>query len=165
MVKHTSDHRMSVLANPRHEAFAQAVASGKSATEAYAVAGFKPHQQNASRLMLNDVVRARVAEIQALGVERALVSIESLTDELEVARVQAMASGRYAAAVSAILGKAKLHNLLKADSTSPQSTGLFTFDGSMLDDLTDDEMDLLERVALRIGLMVQSDQMKPRKVH
>ncbi|MBE0563568.1 MAG: terminase small subunit [Ochrobactrum anthropi] len=62
---------MAVLRNAKHEAFAQAVAKGKSATEAYTDAGFKPHQQNASRLMLNDVVKTRVEEIKARVAEKA----------------------------------------------------------------------------------------------
>lgn len=62
---------MPVLRNAKHEAFAQAVAAGKSATEAYAEAGFKSHQQNASRLMLNDVVKARVVEIKNRVAEKA----------------------------------------------------------------------------------------------
>lgn len=78
---------MPVLKNAKHEAFAQAVATGKSATEAYADAGFKPHQQNASRLMLNDVVKARVAEIKNRVAEKAewsaadrLLSLKAIHD-------------------------------------------------------------------------------------
>ncbi|WP_455872862.1 hypothetical protein [Rhizobium yanglingense] len=41
---------MPVLKNARHEKFAQALAKGKTATEAYAEAGFKPHDGNAARL-------------------------------------------------------------------------------------------------------------------
>jgi phage terminase small subunit len=62
---------MPVLRNAKYEAFAQAVAKGKSATEAYEEAGFKPHRQNAARLMTNDDVRKRVEEIQARVAEKA----------------------------------------------------------------------------------------------
>lgn len=62
---------MAVLTNPRHEAFAQALAKGMSQEDAYAEAGFKPHRQNASRLMTNDDVRQRVGEIQARVAEKA----------------------------------------------------------------------------------------------
>ncbi|UXN64423.1 terminase [Phyllobacterium sp. A18/5-2] len=104
---------MPVLKNPRHEKFAQAVVEGKSAAEAYADAGFKPQRQNAARLMTNDDVVARVKELQAEGAERTLVSIESLTNELEEARRLAMADEKGAsAAVAAVMGKAKLHGLL-----------------------------------------------------
>ena len=104
---------MPVLKNPRHEKFAQAVVEGKSAAEAYADAGFKQQRQNASRLMTNDDVVARIKELQAEGAERTLVSIESLTNELEEARRLAMADEKGAsAAVAAVMGKAKLHGLL-----------------------------------------------------
>jgi phage terminase small subunit len=104
---------MPVLKNPRHEKFAQAVVEGKSAAEAYADAGFKPQRQNAARLMTNDDVVARIKELQAEGAERTLVSIESLTNELEEARRLAMADEKGAsAAVAAVMGKAKLHGLL-----------------------------------------------------
>lgn len=62
---------MPVLRNAKYEAFAQAVAKGKTATEAYEEAGFKPHRQNAARLMTNDDVRKRVEEIQARVSEKA----------------------------------------------------------------------------------------------
>lgn len=104
---------MPLLNNARHEKFAQAVAKGKSATEGYAEAGFKPQRQNAARLMTNDVIVARVKELQAEGAERTLVSIESLTNELEEARRLAMSDEKGAsAAVAAVMGKAKLHGLL-----------------------------------------------------
>jgi phage terminase small subunit len=41
---------MGTLANQRHERFAQALAQGKSATEAYALAGYKANDGNASRM-------------------------------------------------------------------------------------------------------------------
>jgi phage terminase small subunit len=37
---------MPVLKNARHEKFAQALAKGKSATDAYNEAGFKPHRHS-----------------------------------------------------------------------------------------------------------------------
>lgn len=104
---------MPVLKNARHEAFAQGLAKGKTSDEAYADAGFKPNRGNATRLKANESVSDRVKELQAQGAERALVSIESLTEELEEARRLAMADEKGAsAAVAAVMGKAKLHGLL-----------------------------------------------------
>lgn len=54
---------MPVLRNNKHEAFAQALAGGKSATEAYAIAGFSPNRQNAARLTTKDDVKKRVEEL------------------------------------------------------------------------------------------------------
>jgi phage terminase small subunit len=52
-----------LLRNARQEQFAQAVVSGKSATEAYKLAGYsaKDADVNGPRLMGNDRVAARIA--------------------------------------------------------------------------------------------------------
>ena len=42
---------MPPLGNPRHEKFVQGLFEGKSADEAYQLAGYKPHRQNAHRLI------------------------------------------------------------------------------------------------------------------
>jgi terminase small subunit-like protein len=57
---------MPALANPRHELFAQAVASGKSASEAYRQSGAtgKNADVHAARLMVNDGISKRVAELK-----------------------------------------------------------------------------------------------------
>ena len=62
---------MPILSNPKHEAFAQARATGKSADEAYAAAGFKPHRGNAHRLSTNESVKRRVSEIVGRTSEKA----------------------------------------------------------------------------------------------
>lgn len=62
---------MPVLRNSRHEAFAQALAKGKSADEAYQDAGFKPHRGNASRLSANESIEKRVEEIKTRVAEKA----------------------------------------------------------------------------------------------
>jgi phage terminase small subunit len=63
---------MPVLKNPRHELFAQYIALGKNATEAYATAGFSPGKdgnrsrgaaQSASRLLRGAAVRVRIDEL------------------------------------------------------------------------------------------------------
>lgn len=67
---------MPVLPNARHEAFAQALAKGKSADEAYQLAGFKANRGNASRLNANENIAARVAELQGMAAERVVVDRE-----------------------------------------------------------------------------------------
>lgn len=110
---------MPVLSNPRWEAFAQALAKGKTQEEAYEAAGYKPSRHHASRLATNGNVQARLAELQEKAAERALVTIESLTDELEEARLLAMKEGQPSAAAAAVMGKARLHGKLvdKAEVT------------------------------------------------
>ena len=80
---------MPILTNARHERFAQEVAKGKSATEAYATAGYREHRQNAARMMTNDAVQQRVAELQAVGARRTEITIGTLIDEAEEARLLA----------------------------------------------------------------------------
>ena len=92
---------MPALKNPRHEAFAQALARGMSAAAAYGQVGFKPHRANAATLARKKHISVRVAELQeeqlaihkqatAEAVANAKVTIESLIAEAEAARVKAM---------------------------------------------------------------------------
>jgi phage terminase small subunit len=62
---------MPVLKNARHEAFAQAIASGKTADEAYALAGYRPDRGHASRLAANGSIRARIEAIKAKAADKA----------------------------------------------------------------------------------------------
>lgn len=102
---------MPVLKNPRHEAFAQALAEQKTADEAFVIAGFKPSRGNASRLKAKDSVRARVAELLEKRSRKSDVTVESLARELDEAREIAIKEGQSAAAVSATMSKAKLFGL------------------------------------------------------
>lgn len=56
---------MPILDNPRYERFAQGLAAGKTADEAYTEAGYRPNRGNASTLKANQSIEARVAELQA----------------------------------------------------------------------------------------------------
>lgn len=62
---------MTVLTNGKHELFAQGLAKGLSASEAYEAAGYKPSRSAASRLSTNVNVVARAAEIQVRVSEKA----------------------------------------------------------------------------------------------
>lgn len=98
---------MPMLDNARHERFAQELAHGKSATEAYSAAGYKPHQQNASRMMSNDVVQKRVAELKSRVVEAVLLTKEWIIEQLIENAQLAKANDDFAPANKAIelLGK------------------------------------------------------------
>ena len=73
---------MPVLKNARHEAFAQALAKGKSADEAYAQAGYKPHRGNASTLRAKQNIVDRVAELQQKGADKASISVARVLQEM-----------------------------------------------------------------------------------
>jgi hypothetical protein len=103
---------MPILSNPRHEKFAQALAEGQSATEAYGFAGYAPNDGNAARMKGNDRVKERIAELQGQGAKRAVVTLESLIAEARDIQTKALAEGKYSAAVSALTVKAKLAGFL-----------------------------------------------------
>jgi hypothetical protein len=70
---------MPLLKNPRHERFAQLVASGKlSHAEAFRQAGYAETgaKEKASRLMTNDNVAARSAELRTQNAEQCQMSRE-----------------------------------------------------------------------------------------
>src|SRR3954469_8986555 len=77
---------MAARLNPRQEAFAQALAAGKSQAEAYALAGFKPDSANASALAQRPAVMARVAAIQAEQAETARKATELAAERLSIDR-------------------------------------------------------------------------------
>jgi hypothetical protein len=54
---------MPVLASPRHEAFAHALARGSSATAAYVEAGYKQNRHNAAALARKQHISTRVDEL------------------------------------------------------------------------------------------------------
>ena len=111
---------MAILTNPRHEAFAQALARGMSASAAYVEAGYKANRHNAAALAREEHIGTRVTELQeeqlaihqqatAAAAANKQVTIESLIAEAEAARAKAMSEkGGAAAAVSALTAKAKL---------------------------------------------------------
>jgi hypothetical protein len=111
---------MPILENPRHEAFAEALARGSSASAAYVEAGYKENRHNAATLARKQHISTRVDELQeeqlaihqqaaAEAAANAKVTLESLIAEAEAARSKAMEEkGGAAAAVSALIAKAKL---------------------------------------------------------
>jgi phage terminase small subunit len=62
---------MPVLKNARHEKFAQTLAKGKTADEAYVDAGYKPDRGHASRLAAKGNIQARVEEIKSRVADKA----------------------------------------------------------------------------------------------
>ena len=58
---------MPVLKNPRHERFAQLLASGKTATDAHEKVGFKRSRFNASHLAARPGIGARIQQITTVA--------------------------------------------------------------------------------------------------
>lgn len=103
---------MAVLKNPKHERFAQELAKGATADEAYQSAGYKPHRGNASTLRANQSILDRVSELQQKAAERAIVTIDDIARQLDDDRSFARQNGASSAAVAATMGKAKVLGLI-----------------------------------------------------
>lgn len=71
---------MAVLPNAKHERFAQELANGKTATEAYVAAGYKANRGNAATLKQDQSISNRVAEILA---ERENIHAQATADAIE----------------------------------------------------------------------------------
>jgi hypothetical protein len=101
-----------MLKNPRRERFAQLLASGKTATDAYEEAGYKRNDGNSSALAKKEEIKGRVTEIngerlareqkaEVIAAERCAVTKVSLIDDLREARKRALEANQISAYVNA----------------------------------------------------------------
>lgn len=103
---------------PKQEAFAQAVASGKSQSDAYRSA-YKVREttkaesvnQKASRLMAEVKVRARVEALRQPVVEAAQITLASHLERLRALSAAAEEGGQYSAAITAEVARGKASGL------------------------------------------------------
>lgn len=115
---------MPVLSNPKHERFAQELAKGKTADEAYQLAGYRANRGNAATLKAKQSVSDRVQEIAERVAMRVEVSLSSVTEALlriaDKAEALGDAPGLSVARASRV-DVAKLHGLVidkvKVDQT------------------------------------------------
>lgn len=135
---------MPALRNDKWELFAQGLAKGLTAEEAYSEAGYKPNRHNASRLKTNENVLRRVAELKDRSAKRVAVTVESLCMELEEARGIAISERQSSAAVSATMGKAKLFGLGVENRRLSGTVKVVTITAKDLEKLDPDELALLE---------------------
>ena len=61
---------MPLLKNPRHEAFCQHRAAGKTCNRSYKLAVHKPDRKHAARLATKGDIQARTREIQVEVIEK-----------------------------------------------------------------------------------------------
>lgn len=103
---------------PKQEKFCQKYIETGNASEAYRLAynakGMKTAtiHRNATALMDNNKVATRIEILQLRHQKRHDVTIDSITEELHESRLLATADRQHSAAISASLGKAKLHGLI-----------------------------------------------------
>ena len=97
---------MGPLPSPRHETFAQAVASGMSASKSYGLAYSRPPngatRASAARLLTNANVKRRIGELRLEAAEQAKASLQVLLPALEERARAFMAAGRMREAVSIV---------------------------------------------------------------
>lgn len=106
---------MPVLSNQRHERFAQELAKGKSASEAYVSAGYEESRSAASRLSANVNVQSRVSELKERAAVRAEISVANITDDLRRIAQKAENLGEapgFSVARAALMDAAKLNGLI-----------------------------------------------------
>src|SRR5262245_4675613 len=137
---------MPVLRNPRHEAFAQAIFNGivgakggaSSQAEAYRRAGYHVSNGNSARacasrlLTFANGIGERIEELQAQAAERVQESADKCVQELNQLRRDAHSDKAYGAAVAAVMGKAKILNLI-LDQPTPSNSVDFSSAKSMQD--------------------------------
>lgn len=106
---------MAALSNARHERFAQELAKGKSATEAYVLAGYEESRSAASRLSANVNVQARAAELKDRAAAKTELTVASITERLIKIADEAQALGEasgLAVARASMMDAAKLNGLI-----------------------------------------------------
>jgi hypothetical protein len=146
------------LPNHRRELFAQLLVQGFTEVEAYEKAGYKRHDGNACTLAKHPEVQVRLEEIRGdLAANplnrtfRSGVTAESLLEEAEAVRVQAMESGQLNAAVAAIKEKGVLSGK-RVERSEVGGPGEF-------DHLSDEELRAeIERECRRLGYIIDGSE-------
>jgi phage terminase small subunit len=117
------------LKNSRHEKFAQELAKGRAQHDAFMASGFKAKgaaaRVNASRLLTDANVAARVGELKDRAAEKAVVTAADIAQQLDEDRDFARTLKQASAAVSASMGKAKVLGLI-VDRANVEHGGLIT---------------------------------------
>jgi phage terminase small subunit len=114
---------MGALANARHERFAQELAKGKSATEAYAEAGYRPNSGNAATLKADQSISMRVAELieEQAGIARA--ATEKAAERLSIDREWVLAQ--------LVENANRAMQAVAVKSNDGSTTGEFKYEGSV----------------------------------
>lgn len=106
---------MPALTNAKHERFAQLIAEGKTATDAYVEAGYKANDGNAATLKGNQRIAARVAELLERAAARTEITVANITDRLLAIATKGEGKDEapmLAVARAALMDAAKLNGLI-----------------------------------------------------
>jgi phage terminase small subunit len=116
---------MPVLDNSRHEAFAQHLAKGLSASEAYTKAGYAESRSAASRLSTNVNISARVVELQTKSADRTVLTVAALTERLLAIAEKGESSDEaplLSVARASLMDAAKLNGLIVDKAITAQTS-------------------------------------------
>ncbi len=103
---------MPVLANAKHELFAQNRAKGMTQIDAFEASGFAPNIGHASRLASNPLVAERVTELLAEAATETITTIYDIARQLDEDREFARGLEAPGPAITATMSKAKVLGLL-----------------------------------------------------
>ena len=136
---------------PKQEKFCQVVVETGNYNEAYRQSYGKFNNMNPNSSKRQAVILSKIPEIaqeidrlREAARERHSVSVDTVTLELEDARMVAMESSNASAAVQASMGKAKLHGLLVDKQQIQGAEGVrfeMVIDGTSEDDKVQSEPD------------------------
>jgi hypothetical protein len=116
---------MPVLDNARHERFAQALAKGKTADQAYVAAGYSANRGNAARMNANESVQKRLLELKTKSAEKTGLTVASITERLLRIAEKGEASDEapmLTVARASLMDAAKLNGLVIDKSLSAQTS-------------------------------------------
>jgi hypothetical protein len=113
---------MPVLANHRHERFAELLAEGLPAAEAHQKAGYKPKRGNAAQLAKHPDIQARLKQINTKAAEAAGITLELLLADAKRIEDAAEAKGQYGAAATTLKLRAELSGnyVKRVEDVSPK---------------------------------------------
>lgn len=134
---------MPVLKNARHEKFAQAIAKGKTITEAYAEAGYKGNRKAASNLWTNVDIRNRVDEITGKVNERVIDKL-AITKERVAAELAKIAFLDIREAVR--WGRSPIDT--ESENASPNGLGIYPVELVPSDMISDEAAAAVSEVSL-----------------
>jgi hypothetical protein len=146
--QHMTSPSKSPLVSFRQERFARELAMGRSQGEAYTLSGYRlstvgARDANASRLLRNAKVAARVAELRAEAAASTAITVESLIREAADIQRAAAAAGNHSAAIAAVVTKAKLAGLWierKENKNTNFNTQVIDRRDVVINQLTDEEL-------------------------
>ena len=102
---------------PKQERFCLLIVKGETNSKAYDLAGYQTSSRrvtevNASKLLRSPSIQAKIAELQRYAAQKALINLESLTEDLLRLRERSVELEQMSAAISAHALLARLHGLL-----------------------------------------------------